>query len=246
LKEECQQLSFVGSFSDPLAGSAAKANHFPPRRKNKFQAAGSRTVNVVRSTTMDVLRRRFISALALTSLVPTPAASAAPGAQPPGGADFPNPVLVDQEGRPVRFYDDVLRGDHTAVVNFIYAQCRDICPAVTANLVQVQDRLGERLGREIRMASISIDPARDTPAILKAYAASFGVRAGWRFLTGKPREIDQIRRRLGAFERDPQRDRDLSQHTGMLVYGQEARGRWGRVSALASPDRIVEAITRWS
>jgi len=146
----------------------------------------------------------------------------------------------------VRFYDDLVRGEHTVVINFIYARCAGICPAATANLAKVQELLGERLGRSIRMASLSLDAERDTPAMLKAYAAGFGVRPGWQFLTGKPGDIDQVRRRLGVFERDQRRDRDRSQHTGMIVYGTQGRDRWGRVSAFASPDRIYQSVTRWS
>lgn len=190
-------------------------------------------------------RRRFAAVLALGCCLHPPARSA-PSAQPPGRADFPNVVLRDQDGRPVRFYDDLVRGDHVVAINFIYAQCSDICPATTANLARVQDLLGNRLGRDVRMASISIDPRRDTPAILKAYAGNFDARAGWQFLTGRPQDIERIRRQLGVFDRDPAKDRDKSQHTGMLVYGNEARGRWGRVPALADPRRIVASITRWS
>jgi protein SCO1/2 len=194
---------------------------------------------------MQNLRRRFFTVALAACTAPAPV-SGEPAAQPPGRADFPNALLLNQEGRPVRFYDDLVRGDHTIVIHFMYVQCADICPMTTANLARVQSLLGDRLGREIRIASISIDPVRDTPPILKAYAANFGVRAGWQFLTGRPHSIDQIRRRLGAYERDPERDRDKSQHTGMLVYGNEARGRWGRVSALADPHRIADSITRWT
>ena len=63
---------------------------------------------------------------------------------------------------------------------------------------------------------------------------------------GRPNDIKLIRRQLGAYERDPARDRDRSQHTGMLVYGNQARGRWSRVSALADPRRIFASITRWT
>lgn len=193
-----------------------------------------------------LMQRRRLGIVALASWALQAPAAAAPSATPPGRSDFPNAILLDQDGRPVRFYDDLVQGDHTVAINFIYAQCSDTCPAASANLARVQALLGERVGREIRLASISIDPVRDTPAVLKAYAAHFGVRRGWQFLTGKPPDIERIRRGLGVFERDPKRDRDRSQHTGMLVYGNEARGRWGRVSALADPRRIVEAITRWS
>lgn len=193
-----------------------------------------------------LIRRRFAAAVALAPWAPHWPAFGAPNALPPGQADFPSVVLLNQDGKKIRFYDDLIRGDHTVVINFMYAQCRDICPMTTANLARVQELLGERLGREVRLASISIDPVRDSPAVLKGYADTFGARAGWQFLTGRPNDIDQIRRRLGVYERDPAKDRDKSQHTGMLVYGNQARGRWSRVSALADPRRIFASITRWT
>ena len=98
----------------------------------------------------------------------------------------------------------------------------------------------------MRLASISIDPARDTPAILKGYAERFDAHAGWQFLTGRPADIELLRRQLGVFERDPAKDRDKTQHTGMLVIGNQARGRWSRISALADPHKIFISITRWT
>ena len=189
-------------------------------------------------------RRSLFSGLIAACALQT-AARAAPSALPPGRTDFPNALLLNQDSQPVRFYDNLVRGDHVVAISFVFAQCADICPSTIANLAKVQPLLGERLGREVRFASISIDPTRDTPAILKAYSARFGVRPGWQFLTGRRRDIELIRRRLGVFDRDPVKDQDKTQHTGMLVYGNEARGRWSRVSALADPQRIFEGITRW-
>jgi len=191
-------------------------------------------------------RRRFAAAVVLAPWALHEPALAAPSALPPGRADFPNVLLLNQDGRAIHFYDDLIRGDHTVAINFIYAQCGDICPMTMANLAKVQELLGDRLGREVRLASISIDPVRDSPAVLKGYAERFDVRAGWQFLTGRPNDIDLIRRTLGVYDRDPAKDRDKSQHTGMLVYGNQARGRWSRVSALADPRRIVASITRWT
>jgi protein SCO1/2 len=190
-------------------------------------------------------RRSLITGLVGACVLPA-TARAAPSASPPGRADFPNALLLNQDGEPVHFYDDLVRGDHVVAISFVFAQCADICPSTIANLAKVQPLLGERLGRQVRLASISIDPARDTPAILKAYSARFGVRPGWQFLTGRRTDIERIRRGLGVFDRDPAKDRDKTQHTGMLVYGNEARGRWSRVSALADPRRIYEGLTRWS
>ena len=188
-----------------------------------------------------LLRRRSLALALLAWTVVSPTWGA-----PPGRTDFPDVVLHNQDGRTLRFYDDLVAGDHTVVIHFMYAQCGDICPMTTANLARVQRLLGERAGREVRLVSISIDPEHDTPAILKAYAALFEARPDWQFLTGRGQDILRLRRALGAFERDPARDRDKSQHTGLLIYGNQARGRWSRVSALADPQRIVASITRWN
>lgn len=193
-----------------------------------------------------LMRRQFAAAVALAPWAAHWPALGAPNALPPGRADFPNVVLLNQDGKTIRFYDDLIRGDHTVVINFMYAQCGDICPMTMANLARVQELLGDRLGREVRLASISIDPVHDSPAVLKAYAERFDARAGWQLLTGRPNDIELIRRQLGVYDRDPAKDRDLSQHTGMLVYGNQARGRWSRVSALADPRRIFASITRWA
>jgi protein SCO1/2 len=191
-------------------------------------------------------RRRFAALAALVPWSVHAPGQAAPSALPPGRADFPRVVLVNQHNRQVRYYDDLIHGRHTIAINFIFAQCSDICAATTANLAEVQELLGDKLGRQVRMASISIDPMQDSPAVLKAYAAGFGVREGWQFLSGHPGDVERIRRHLGVYDRDPEVDRDISQHTGMVVYGNQARGRWSRVSAMADPRRIAKSITRWS
>jgi protein SCO1/2 len=192
-----------------------------------------------------MLNRRLFTAGLLISAGST-TVRAAPSAKPPDRGDFPNVVLTNQHGRTVRFYDDLIRGDRTVVINFVFAQCGDICPMTLTNLARVQALLDDRLGRSVWFASISIDPIRDSPAVLKGYARQFGARRGWQFLTGEPDDIERIRLMLGAYDRDPEIDRDRSQHTGMMVYGNQARGRWARVSGLADPREIVARVTRWT
>ena len=101
---------------------------------------------------------------------------------------LPNPVLVDQTGRSVRFYDDLVAG-RTVVIQFFYTRCDGVCPAATATLLDVQAELGARLGRDVFFVSISIDPERDTDADLADYAAAHGVRAGWTLVTGAPADM---------------------------------------------------------
>ncbi len=137
---------------------------------------------------------------------------------------FPNVDVVDQDGKTLKFYDDVLRGK-TVVVSFIYTTCRDICPLVTARLAQVQERLGDAVGRDVFFVSISIDPENDTPQRLKEHAEAFGARPGWTFITGKPDDIRLINYKMG------ERSRDLSEHRNEIVLGNDRTGDWARDSA---------------
>src|SRR5712691_5291934 len=134
--------------------------------------------------------------------------------------------------------------EQVVLINFLYVTCGDICPLTTANLVQVQNALGERLGREVFMYSITLDPQTDTPEVLKQYAEGYGAKRGWYFLTGQDEDIQMLRRKLGLYDRDPGIDADRTQHVGLVVYGNEATGRWGAVPALLAPERIVRAVLR--
>ena len=117
----------------------------------------------------------------------------------PWGANyFPNVPLVTHEGKSVRFFDDLLE-DKVVVVNFIYTSCENACPLDTARLAKVQQILGDRVGRDIFMYSITIDPERDTPEVLARYAERFHVGPGWLFLTGKEEDILLLRKKLGLY-----------------------------------------------
>jgi protein SCO1 len=147
-----------------------------------------------------------------------------------GANYFPNVPLTTQDGKTVRFYDDLIKGKSVAI-NFIFTDCTEVCPLETANLVQLQRVLGERVGRDIVFYSISIDPKRDTPEVLKAYAAKFG--ATWLFLTGKPDDIRLIGKKLGMLrERD---ETTRSHHAAQLMLGDEPKGQWQRNSAVDNP-----------
>ncbi len=111
---------------------------------------------------------------------------------------FLNVALTTHEGREVRFYDDLVKGK-TVLLNMCYTVCtaEAICPLGTANLVAVQEILGPRVGRDVFMYSITLDPENDTPQVLDSYARAFGVGPGWEFLTGTKEDIERLRRNLG-------------------------------------------------
>lgn len=149
------------------------------------------------------------------------------------GADyFPNVELTTHEGKKVRFYDDLLKGKQVAI-NAIFTTCKDVCPLETANMVRLRQVLGERVGKDIHLYSISIDPQRDTPQALKAYAGKFG--ADWTFLTGRPQDIKLIMKKLALIrERDNPTSR-ASHHRASLIVGIVADGQWTWYSAVDSP-----------
>jgi protein SCO1/2 len=157
---------------------------------------------------------------------------------------FLNVALTTHEGREVRFYDDLIK-DRTVLLNFFYTICtaEAICPLATANLVAVQEILGPRVGRDVFLYSITLDPENDTPGVLKSYMGAFGVKPGWTFLTGGKENIERLRRNLGYVNLDPVKDRDPSQHSGMLRYGIEPMERWAGCPILSRPEVIARRLS---
>ncbi len=150
-----------------------------------------------------------------------------------GASYFPNVPLTTQDGRTVRFYDDLIKGKIVAV-NFIYTSCKYACPLETARLAQVQRLLGDRMGKDVFFYSITIDPAYDTPAVLKEYAAKFDAGPGWLFLTGTQEDIDLISRKTGPYsEPNPSNP------------GNEVTGQWIRNSGVDDPRFLATTIGTW-
>jgi protein SCO1 len=115
----------------------------------------------------------------------------------------PEFTLTTTEGGRLSLRD--LRGKVVAVT-FIYATCTDTCPLLTAKMAGMQKRFGPDFGTQVRFVSITVDPERDTPAILAQYARNHGANpAGWAFLTGTPAEIRDVGRRYGIHAQKTER-----------------------------------------
>ena len=155
---------------------------------------------------------------------------------------LPNIPLVTHEGKEVRFYDDLVK-DKVVVFNFFYAVCGDVCPAVTANLVDVQKLLGDQVGRDVFMYSFTLRPDADTVEAIQYYRDSFGAGPGWTFLTGKPDDMEHLRRAIGFTNPNPVVDKDTTQHIGNVRYGNEPLMLWAACPGMANPAYIAESIT---
>lgn len=156
-----------------------------------------------------------------------------------GAGYFPNVELTTQDGKQVKFYDDLLKGK-IVVIDLIYTHCVDSCPLETALLAQVQRLLGDRVGKDIFFYSITIDPKRDTPEVLKAYAEKYHAGPGWLFLTGNNDDIDLISKKLGLYSDPDASNRDG--HTPGLMIGNEPAGQWMANSATDNPRFLATMI----
>ncbi len=156
---------------------------------------------------------------------------------------LPNVELMTHEGRVVRFYEDLVKGQVVAI-NFMFTNCGDTCPLITEYLAAAQKALGEPLSRKITLLSITLQPEYDTAERLREYRQVRGVGQKWIFLTGRRDDIEFLRRSLGVYDLDPAIDTDPSQHAGIVILGNEPQGRWKAISALSHSIRIRQAMER--
>lgn len=175
------------------------------------------------------LLKKINEAAAKPPLILSPAASAE--------RYFPNHTLLTQNNQPVRFFDDLLKGK-TVLINLMFATCTGVCSPMTANLAKVQAALGDRVGRDINMISITVDPLVDTPAALKRYAESFNIKPGWLFLTGKKENVDGVLSKIGGYVEDK------NQHNNLLIVGNVESGEWVKVFAMAKAEEIASIALR--
>lgn len=148
---------------------------------------------------------------------------------------FSDVKLVDQDGRTHRFYTDMLKSK-TVIVNAFFTSCTSVCPPMNRNLELVQQALGDRLGRDVFIVSISVDPLTDTPPRLKAYAQRFHAKPGWTFLTGEKQNVDWALYKLGQYVES----RD--DHTTIIIIGNEATGLWKKAFGLAKADELIRLV----
>ncbi|MGH9761684.1 MAG: SCO family protein, partial [Blastocatellia bacterium] len=150
---------------------------------------------------------------------------------------LPDNLLVTQDGKQVRFYSDLVK-NKVVLIDFMFTTCTGICPAATANLAKVQSYLGSRVGNEVNMISITVDPKTDTPEKLKQYAALYKTGPGWYFLTGEQANVDAVLHKLGGYVPDP------NDHSTFMIVGNPRTGDWAKIFAMTKPAEIVDVILR--
>jgi protein SCO1/2 len=172
-----------------------------------------------------------------------PAAAAEGGGSIWGADYFPDVPLITHKGKKVRFFTDLIKGKVVAI-NFIYTNCPDACALETARLREVQKILGDRVGRDVFIYSITIDPDHDTPEVLRPYAEKFQVGPGWLFLTGKEEDITLLRKKLGLYDEEKQEEK-LTEHNLSLIIGNQSTGQWKKASPYENPYVLAEQLGSW-
>ena len=174
----------------------------------------------------------------------TPAPTPSPTPQPSPEAtenysfsslQIPNVKVLDQNGRALDFYSDLIKG-HNVAINFIFTTCTTVCPVLTATFRRVQVEL-EKSQPDVKLISVSVDPTVDTPERLRDFAEKFKAGPGWTFVTGGKTEIDSLLQRLGAGLGNK------NDHTSMILIGNDPADVWTRTYGLSSPTVLMKVIT---
>ena len=148
---------------------------------------------------------------------------------------FTNVELTNQDGQKMRLYSDIIKG-RVVVINTFFSTCQSACLPLVRNMRQLQDMLGDKVGKEVYFVSISVDPTMDTPERLKEFAKKIGSKPGWFFLSGEKANVDAALKKLGQYVEDKQA------HTNIFIIGNEATGLWKKAFGLAKPDELFKVV----
>ena len=152
---------------------------------------------------------------------------------------IPDTSLITQHGDTVNLRSDVI-GDKIVVIDFVYTTCTTICPVLSAILGQVQGQLADRLGKEVVIVSVTVDPLRDTPARLKAYSEKHRARDGWFWLTGSKQNVDEVLQKLGVYTPN------FEDHPSTILVGDANSGEWSRFLGFPGVGQLMESINELS
>ncbi len=167
-----------------------------------------------------------------TAAAPDPAPSPPAADGPSRRMTIPDAAMIDQRGRPVRFYTDLVKG-RVVAINFMFTRCQTICPALGINFGQLQSLLD---GQPVQLISISLDPFNDRPAQLAEWAKRYGAGPNWTLVTGEKPEVDALLKALGAYTADK------SSHSPLILLGDDSSGNWRRLDGFTAPETIAREI----
>jgi protein SCO1/2 len=161
----------------------------------------------------------------------------AAGSNAPGTMHIktPDTLLTDQNGKTLRLKTDAM-ADRLVVINFVYTTCTTVCPVQSAIFSDLQQRLGERAGKDVSLISVTVDPLRDTPLRLKEFASRYKAGPGWSFLTGSRQAVDEVLKAFDAYTPN------FADHPAVVLVGDARTGEWMRFFGFPSSEQIMGRI----
>ncbi|MFQ5503102.1 MAG: SCO family protein, partial [Phycisphaerae bacterium] len=148
---------------------------------------------------------------------------------------FTDVELLDQYGKSRRLYSDLMKG-RVLVIDSFFSSCTGVCPVMNRQLTEIYKSFEDRMGKDLFMLSISVDPTVDTPERLKEYAANLNVGPGWYFLTGSKENVETALRKFGMYVED------RADHSNLFMIGNDAQGLWKKAFGLAPAEELVTIV----
>ena len=146
----------------------------------------------------------------------------------------PDVQVVTQNGERLRFNSELVKG-RVAIVTGFFTSCTAMCPITKESLAHVAKILGPRVGKDVIIVSVSVDPETDTPARMKAWAEKFHIGAGWTLASGNKADVDLLLKSLGLAVDLPQR------HQSLLMIGSQSSG-WVRISSWTPAEKLARLV----
>lgn len=151
---------------------------------------------------------------------------------------IPDVEVFNHQGKQVRFYTDLIK-DKVVLLSFFYTSCTYVCTMQGENLSKVQAQLGARLGKDVFLISISMDPKTDTPQKLRYWARAFGARPGWTLVSSDSIEMNRMLKALTGNSPGPK-----EMHSSVVFIGNDRTGIWTATDGLSEPDGLVRLLDR--
>jgi len=148
---------------------------------------------------------------------------------------YDDSALLDQAGKSLKLKSEVM-ADRIVVLDFVFTTCTTICPVLTATMVRVQNELDAKAREDVRMVTITVDPARDTPARMKEYGDKMGVKPGWVWLTGPTGRVNEVLKGFGAYAPS------FEDHPPLILVGDARSGQWTRFFGFADPKDVIAKV----
>ena len=144
---------------------------------------------------------------------------------------IPDFEVINQNGEKIHFYTDLIQ-DKVVAINFIFTQCKMVCPVLGFHFGQLQKKLAAVSEQQVQLISISVDPVNDTPEKLRAWAGQFNRGSNWTQITGNKTTIDALLKSLQSFAPD------INEHSTLVLVGSDKLQQWKRVDGYTSSEAI--------